>query len=226
MQSSFFSVRLSYFVYQTPTDRQRIRQGIVEGPVMGVQTRHETQFRKPEEQPGTGEMEALDLLKEVAALLLLAQERAREGKSEKRPGEGKWYTSKPRWGGGSGDEVGPASGDNGDDAQKKDDKTSGLRMRGRRLTAAEAYKRLSPGMGTWDSRTTYMALGKVDGSDIDDVNSLPPPLQGSAHRSPFHCLRGCFSPFPPRRQPYIGLPRLLHQPSRVHSTPPRQHLFH
>jgi type IV secretory pathway VirB10-like protein len=53
----------------------------------------------------------LDLAREVGVMLLLAQERAREGKDPARPGEGKWWTVTPRWGGGPGglmeDEVLP-----------------------------------------------------------------------------------------------------------------------
>jgi hypothetical protein len=42
----------------------------------------------------------------VVAVLLTAQQRAREGKTEKRAGEGKWWTSTPRWGGGEGGPIG------------------------------------------------------------------------------------------------------------------------
>jgi len=44
----------------------------------------------------------LDLAREVGVMLLLAQERAREGKEPVKPGEGKWWTVTPRWGGGPG----------------------------------------------------------------------------------------------------------------------------
>lgn len=170
MQSSFFSVRLSYSVFRTPLDRQQARQGLVEGPVMGLQTRSETSFRLPEEQVGTGKGEALDLLREVAALLLLAQERARDGKSQKKPGEGKWYTSTPRWGGGPGGEVGNVTGNSDEDTPRKEEKKPGTRTRSRRNNAAEAYKKLHPGMGTWDSRITYLAIGKDEESEVDDVS--------------------------------------------------------
>lgn len=119
----------------------------------------------------------MDLLREVAALLLLAQERAREGKSEKKPGEGKWYTNTPRWGGGPGGEVGNATENSDEDPAKKDEKKSGTKTRNRRTSAAEAYKRLHPGMGTWDARVTYEAIGKDEGSEVDDVSPLAVILQ-------------------------------------------------
>lgn len=48
----------------------------------------------------------LDVLREIGLLLEIAQERYREGKTEDKPGVGKWWTEKPRFGGGK------AGGDN------------------------------------------------------------------------------------------------------------------
>jgi hypothetical protein len=87
------------FVYRTPSDRASARASIVEGPVAAVSCRATTVFAtEPEER--------LDLARELVAVLLTAQQRAREGKTEKRAGEGKWWTSKPRWGGGGGGPIG------------------------------------------------------------------------------------------------------------------------
>ncbi|KAI9777657.1 MAG: hypothetical protein M1816_004614 [Peltula sp. TS41687] len=188
MQSSFFSVRLSYSVFRTLLDRQQIRQGLVEGPVMGVQTRPETSFRLPEEPVGTGKGEALDLLRELGALLLLAQERAREGKSQKKPGEGKWYTSIPRWGGGPGGEVGNVTGNGDEEIPKKEERKSGTKTRRRKNNAVEAYKKLHPGMGTWDSRVTYLAIGKDDESEVDDFASQLPWYMLELRRSKWYDL--------------------------------------
>jgi hypothetical protein len=49
-------------------------------------------------------------MRQLGALLLLAQERSREGRTETRPGEGRWWTTVPRWGGGAGGEVGNTGG--------------------------------------------------------------------------------------------------------------------
>lgn len=87
------------FVYRTPTDRGAARSGIVEGPVAALSSRSTTGF--------TTELdEHLDMAREVVATLLTAQQRAREGKTEVRFGEGKWWTSTPRWGGGPGGPIG------------------------------------------------------------------------------------------------------------------------
>ena len=185
---------------------------------MGLQSRSETSFRPQGEAMGTGQAEALDLLREVAALLLLAQERAREGKSEKKPGEGKWYTSTPRWGGGAGGEVGNLTGNNSDDdaAAKKDEKRAESKPKSRRASAAEAYRKLLPGMGTWDPKITYVAIGKDDDREVDDVSLvLPLPF------SPDILFRKS-----DLYQSTTGFSHLLDQPPRIHSPPPRSSSLH
>jgi hypothetical protein len=87
------------FVYRTPRDRAMARMGIVEGPLAAVSCRASTVFLSESESK-------LDLAREVVAVLLTAQQRAREGKEEKRFGEGKWWTRDPRWGGGPGGAIG------------------------------------------------------------------------------------------------------------------------
>ena len=99
-------VRHSFTIGRSPEERQAARKGILEGPVLGVQCRGETSFGEAGVGPGCGFGELGDLLREVGAMLLLAQERARERNPEKKPGEGKWWTSKPRWGGGPGGPMG------------------------------------------------------------------------------------------------------------------------
>lgn len=87
------------FIYRTPVERSSARAGIVEGPVAALSARASTVFSTPAE-------EYLDLAREVVAILLTAQQRAREGKSEVRFGENKWWTTIPRWGGGPGGPIG------------------------------------------------------------------------------------------------------------------------
>lgn len=87
------------FVYRTPSDRGSARASIVEGPVAAISCRASTVFAtEPEER--------LDLAREVVAVLLTAQQRAREGKAERRAGEGEWWTTSSRWGGGPGGPIG------------------------------------------------------------------------------------------------------------------------
>jgi hypothetical protein len=95
---SYFNSSVT-FIYRTPTERASARAGIVEGPVAALSARASTVFATEAE-------EHLDLAREIVAVLLTAQQRAREAKSEKRFGDGKWWTSTPRWGGGPGGPIG------------------------------------------------------------------------------------------------------------------------
>jgi hypothetical protein len=95
---SYFNSSVT-FIYRTPVARMTARAGIVEGPVAALSARSTTVFASPSD-------DILDLAREVVAVLLTAQQRAREGKEERRFGEGKWWTTKPRWGGGPGGPIG------------------------------------------------------------------------------------------------------------------------
>lgn len=172
-----FPVRMNTVAWRGPADRVRARQGYMEGPVLGVQCRPETQFGKNGTSLETDSV--LDAMREVGGLLLLAQERAREGKTEKRSGEGKWWTSVPRWGGGPGGEVGEATG--ASDAapppetlpSKQEEKPSRLRMatkERKRPSPAEIWKVLRPGNPLWDPKVVYEAIGKDRSTEWDDVS--------------------------------------------------------
>lgn len=93
-------------VYRYPKDSQQARRGVLEGPLMGIQCTNQTVFHRPEEPPGEGQGENANLLREVGVMLSIAHKRSREGQTEPDPSEGKWWVSKPRWGGGPGGEVG------------------------------------------------------------------------------------------------------------------------
>lgn len=45
LQCSRFSIHLNYHIYKTPDDPQEARSGLVDGPVMGMQIRHEHAFK-------------------------------------------------------------------------------------------------------------------------------------------------------------------------------------
>jgi hypothetical protein len=96
--SSYFNSS-AQFIYRTPRDRASARMGVVEGPLAAVSCRTTTVFASAIDSK-------LDLAREVVAVLLTAQQRARGGKEEKRLGEGKWWTTAPRWGGGPGGAIG------------------------------------------------------------------------------------------------------------------------
>ncbi len=102
-RSSYFSSGCT-FIFRSPNTREAARAGILEGPVAAVSARHPTSF--PADSPGTDWDSTLDLARELVAALITAQHRAREGRTEKRVGEGAWWCSKPRWGGGPGGPIG------------------------------------------------------------------------------------------------------------------------
>ncbi|KAK1774038.1 hypothetical protein QBC45DRAFT_55277 [Copromyces sp. CBS 386.78] len=107
-RSSYFSSGCT-FMYKTPTTREEARAGIVEGPVAAVSARHSTGFSPPPEDPNESSTDpdaVFDLGRELVAALVTAQHRAREGRTEKRIGEGAWWCTKPRWGGGPGGPIG------------------------------------------------------------------------------------------------------------------------
>lgn len=105
VQSLLFPVRQSFHAARSPRDRTVARSGILEGPVLIAQCRPETGFRAASDAAGAGFGEICDLFREVGGMLLAAQERAREGAIELRSGEGKWWTTAPRFGGAPNDGI-------------------------------------------------------------------------------------------------------------------------
>ncbi|KAI1207410.1 uncharacterized protein F4807DRAFT_176918 [Annulohypoxylon truncatum] len=100
-----FSQTASYFpsgcvfLCKAPTTREAARAGIVEGPIAAVSARNTTNFNTPADS-------YIDFGRELVAALITAQHRAREGQPEKRFGEGKWWATEKRWGGGEGGPIG------------------------------------------------------------------------------------------------------------------------
>ncbi|KAF2742712.1 hypothetical protein M011DRAFT_259882 [Sporormia fimetaria CBS 119925] len=169
-----FPVRMNSVGWRGPPDRVKARQGWMEGPVLGVQCRPETNFGSPHKAHADS---VLDVVRELGGMLLLAQERAREGRTETRAGEGKWWTTVPRWGGGPGGEIGEAEGASDspatDLAARLEEKRCsrsrlGLKER-RRPSPAEVWKILRSGNPLWDPKVTYEAIGKERGSEWDEV---------------------------------------------------------
>ncbi len=95
------------FVHRIPTTREAARAGVVEGPVAVVTSRSTTSFE-------TAADERLDLGRELVAALATAQLRARQngddagpcGEGRFRFGEGRWWATVRRWGGGEGGPIG------------------------------------------------------------------------------------------------------------------------
>jgi hypothetical protein len=186
-----FPVRQTFQSSRSPRDRQLARSGMLEGPVLISQCRPETSFRNSEDTPGTGLGEVCDLFREVGGMLLAAQERAREGAIERQPGEGKWWTTAPRFGGAPNDGILEDLINNGHgmslpDSMMEEGKpapepkrrqyehpfVTSLSRRPsamRRLTSTEKWKILQPGPSLWDKRMNYMHIGKIQDSPFDDV---------------------------------------------------------
>lgn len=179
VKSILVPIRKTAAVYRTPKERTSARQGWLEGPLLGVLVRHElefTDFRGNRVQS----IARMDMLREIGALLQIAQERRREGKTEVRPGEGKWWTTRPRWGGGTGSNAANELGNSGVVAvdaglstatqppivQSKADCSQRRKRRG----PGDLWKDVSGGRGLWDAKTKYLAIGKDQDSDYDEVS--------------------------------------------------------
>ncbi len=188
-RSSYFSSGCT-FIFRSPQTREAGRQGIVEGPLAAVSARHTVGFPPPGEVPaGTADKDStIDLARELTAALVTAQHRAREGRTEKRFGEGAWWATKPRWGGGPGGPIGrevdatsntdeavpgkdeggggsatalgPGSGHGGRPTSKKSRKN---------LPIYDGYRMVRPPSASWDHKTRYKAIGRAKGTDYDDV---------------------------------------------------------
>lgn len=97
--------RVSYFpsgcnfIFRTPTSRDEARHGYMEGPLVAVSARNLTNFKGRTDHN-------VDFGRELVAALATAQLRARQGKQEKRFGDGQWWTTRKRWGGGEGGPIG------------------------------------------------------------------------------------------------------------------------
>lgn len=170
-----FPVRMSSVAWRGPQDRTKARQGWMEGPVLGIQCRPDVKFGAS----GNKDAESnLDAVRELGGLLLLAQERSREGKTEQLAGEGKWWTTKERWGGGPGGEVediATSSETSGTETASNTQErfvhrnTDGSRIR-RRPSPAQIWKVVKPGNPLWDPKVVYEAIGKDKDTEWDDVS--------------------------------------------------------
>ncbi|KAJ0168025.1 hypothetical protein CTA2_11025, partial [Colletotrichum tanaceti] len=154
------------FIFRTPRTREAARQGVLEGPLAAVSARASTSFESENDQ-------AIDLARELVAALVTAQHRAREGKTEKRFGEGAWWATKPRWGGGSGGPIGrEAERDAAQGDKDNDDAETGQPASKRprkNMSIYDNYRMVRPPSAIWDRKTRYEAIGKVKGAGCDDV---------------------------------------------------------
>lgn len=177
------------FIYRTPTDRSSARAGVVEGPVAAVSCRASTGFSTDAESH-------LDFAREVVAVLLTAQQRAREHKAEKRFGEAKWWTTTPRWGGGPGGPIGRESDkvdELGGSSLEKEDVLLGNATSGERViaaAAAEARRAIGGINGPSPSKRTKKSGSKGGNLQIyDNYRKMLPP-SSSWDRKARYCAIG------------------------------------
>ncbi|KAG6006089.1 hypothetical protein E4U21_007386 [Claviceps maximensis] len=163
-----------HFVFQSPTTREDARAGLVCGPVAAVSARASVNFTIPD--PETAQSQ--DLAREIAAALITAQHRNREGKEEVRFGHDKWWSTKHRWGGGVGGPIGreiekgsATAGDINTLSGQKDSVHDGPANKKARRTLPiyDNYRMVRPPPSSWDRKARYEAIGKASGSTYDDI---------------------------------------------------------
>ena len=172
-----FGVLQHSVVYRVPKERTRRSTGpSLEGPVLLVNGPNVRPIKTEKDQ-------MVDFLIELTAMVALAQERDREGKTEDVAGIGKWWAEKPRWGGGTGRAIGeemdapdpelsgPASprlDESGEPSAKR------TKRRGPECTVDKpAWKRnQQKPKPQWDKRVKYEKIGKVQDGEWDDVSTL------------------------------------------------------
>ncbi|KAM4057960.1 hypothetical protein HRG_011087 [Hirsutella rhossiliensis] len=161
-----------HFVFQSPMSREAARAGTVYGPVAAVSARPTVDFTTPDVESA----QSLDLAREVTAALITAQHRAREGRAETRFGEGQWWSSKPRWGGGSGGPIGreidkfAVPGDKDVRPSTEDgDGVPATKKPRKNMSIYDNYRMVRPPASAWDRKAKYEAIGMVKGEGHDDI---------------------------------------------------------
>ena len=199
IQNLLIPVRHSAVIYRTPLWRARARAGCLEGPVMGVHCREDIVSRGDNECLGRmvrelfkrqrltekqydekvkrlvreTSSEVADLLREVGAMLLLGQERAREDQEEEFPGEGKWWVERPRWGGHKQEKESKEEKkkeEEGDGLDKSEAEGEALKEKRRRERMMEKWCEMQGPSSRWEKKVTYMHVGKIKEQEYDDVS--------------------------------------------------------
>lgn len=174
MEACRIGVPLTRRIWRNALTRSEAREGTKRGPALGVSCRQYVDFA---EKPM---LEEVDLLRELGVLVLLGQERRREGRAETRAGAGKWWSEVPRFGGLGyqvpGEYQWESAGDDSDGAvEAKKALSEKVKKRGAmpsdmtpKQRAINAYKLFLPGPPLWDPKVKYAAIGKPSG-DYDEV---------------------------------------------------------
>lgn len=227
-------VRLTGMVLRLPTDRDKARAGILQGPVMGILERNTIDFISDQTFSLCPKRSEHDLMREIAAMLLIAQQRAREGLVTTTQSNDKWWETKPRWGGGPGGKV-PRLQECEDNyakilariAEAGSESTKDMKAQAR--NAKEKLKRtqdvvkgwttmVSP-PSLWNKRFEYKAIGKSPGSPYDEVSSIAHShynlnIPTNRHSADLPSLLL----IPPRQHPQT------HHPRRLYTLPDHRNL--
>ena len=192
-------VGLAGAVMRTPTEREKARKQILEGPLIPIQCRNTTTFRNKEDPIGEGQQEITDLLYEIGAVLLVAQKRAREGKEEDHRWKDQWWAEKKRrhlgdLGGGKQDRETNARARRESEAAARrangSEPMEGIEMgtesrvqqqqglpseiegsKKRKLRPnVQAYLDSKPPEPMWEAKVDYQKIGKEPGAGADDVS--------------------------------------------------------
>jgi hypothetical protein len=180
-------IRLSGVVMRLPADHAKARSGVLEGPVIGIFDSNCTEFSSSAEGARRNKSEH-HLLREIAALLFLAQQRRREDQTATTPGEGAWYTTQPRWGGGAGHRLSKLEEAEAEHRKiltrlaridsefltsklRNEEKDAKREVHSQRMTA-KRWATVKGPAGLWNPRTEYKAVGRTPGSPYDEVRSL------------------------------------------------------
>ena len=179
-------IRRTLAVYRVPEDRVKARSGGLVGPILAVLVRPETDFQDADGHQDE-EKARLDLMREIGSLLQIAQERRREGKIEVKAGDGKWWTTKRKWGGGPGGEIENEVGnsdavtiaDEFANATKGENGKQAIEAKigSKRKSPSSLWKELKVARGTWDPKIEYRAIGKDSNSQYDKVRLCPEMLK-------------------------------------------------
>ena len=203
-----FPVSQTAFVYRRPESKDLRQRAIMEGPLLSIQCRGATSFFDDKA------LAAIDMTREIACLLALAQQRQREGKPKRYPGADQWWVKKARWGGGSGGEFGESEGNSDLPPPKRLTHQPGQLPR--RMTEEEIWKELKPTSSPWINNIHYAKVGGNGEGAVDTVC-----LASLSSNCVLHPLT-----------PSIGLHDILALPphlllttrrrSRLHHVPPRR----
>lgn len=155
--------------WRLPGHKEAHKYGWVDGPILGISARPELQFVTDIRQAH------LDIGREMAALLLQAEQRAREGKPRLLYGEGQWWTSSRRWGGGPGGQFGEGEMEQGFKPPTTTRKANFDNAYMPVKSDEDIWRELRPAGSGWEEKKTYLAVGKDRSAPEDTVcSSLPP----------------------------------------------------